>query len=199
MKHKTLYKKLHSFAPKLVGEKTQGQIMYWVRKMLSPHNVKVNKIIDSTNTCYSALTVGGFYDPSLDFGDKDIEMYLMFRKDDTKVNLDILYVQILINELFTTLVHEKRHRYQFKKRGFNFGPVYRLKSKIDNEDLLKEIEYYGDPDEVDAYAQEAAIELRLHTESTTKAKYKELFDNYDKKVYNNFLKKFYKYDNKITL
>ena len=148
---------------------------------------------------YSALTVGGFYDSTLEFGEKDIELFLMFRKEDEKVLLDDLDVHVMINELFKTLVHEKKHRYQFKKRGRAYGPRYCCRKKIADEQLLKELEYYGDPDEIDAYAQEAIIELRLTGTSDTQQKYKELFDKHDKKVYNSFLKKFYKYNNKITL
>jgi len=199
MKHKTLYNRLHSYSPKFIGVKRPGQIMYWVRKMLSPYNVKVNKIVDKTNTCYSALTIGGFYDPSLEFGDKDIEMYLMFKQSDKEVSLDENYIHIMINEIFKTLVHEKKHRYQFSRRGSAYGPRYCCRKKIDDEELLKELEYYGDPDEVDAYAQEAVIEIRLDGYSETYKKYKELFDKHDKKVYNGFLKKLYKYNNKITL
>jgi hypothetical protein len=190
---------MHEFAPKFIGYKTQGQIMYWVRKMLTPHRVKVNKITDKTNTCYSAMTIGGFYDPELDFGDRDIEMYLMFRKEDETLIMDEISTKVMIDELFKTLVHEKRHRYQFKQRGNNFGPAYRVKANIDDEETLNHMKYYGDPDELDAYAQEAVLENRLHGESDTKAKYQELFAIADTKVYNRFLKKYYRYENKIIL
>jgi hypothetical protein len=190
---------MNEFHPKFLGEKTQGQIMYWVRKMLAPYNVKVNKITDKTNTCFSALTVGGFYDPQYEFGDKDIELWMMFRKEDETIFCDDITVKVMINEIFKTFVHEKRHRYQFKKRGLAYGPVYRVKSKVDDEDILNEMKYYGDPDELDAYAQESVIEHRLHGESETLAKYQKLFANADRKVYNRFLKKYYTYDKKITL
>jgi len=199
MKHKTLYNKLHSFAPKFEGIKTRGQVMWWVRKMLSPYNVKVSRMIDKTNSCISGLTIGGFYDPSADFDEKDIEIYLMFREEHSGIWFDYLDVEVMINEIFKTLVHEKRHRYQFKQRGLAYGPVYRLCKKIEDEKLADELKYYGDPDEIDAYAQEAIIEERLYGHSETKAKYKELFDIHDKKVYNSFLKKYYTYDRKVTL
>ena len=190
---------MHEFTPKFLGKKTQGQIMYWVRKMLASHNVKVNKIIDKTNTCYSAMTIGGFYDPDLEFGDKDIEMWVMFRKEDETLDMDETTTYVMINELFTTLVHEKRHRYQYRQRNNLFGTTYRVKAKVNDVDTLNYMKYYGDPDELDAYAQEAAIEKRLHGDSETKAKYQELFANADPKVYNRFLKKYYRYDNKIIL
>lgn len=189
-----------AFTPKLVGEKTPNQIMYWVRKMLAPYkNVKVNKFIDKDNKSCSALTVGGFYDPTVESHEKDIEMFVMFNVDEPRIQLNETAVRVMINELFKTLVHEKRHRYQFKQRGMVYGKEYKCRIVTDDEKLVKELEYYGDSDEVDAYAQEAAIEVRLHGHSDTFAKYKELFDKNDKKVYNSFLKKYYRYNNKITL
>jgi hypothetical protein len=201
MKLKTLYKKLHTFAPKFYGEKSMGQMMYWVRKMLKPYNVKVNRIIDKQNKAISGFTIGGFYDPSHEFGEQDIEMYLIFNYVDVdkKFFLEEWNTKVLIDELFTTLAHEKRHRYQFKCRGFNYGAPYKMKGTIDDEELASEIAYYGDPDEVDAYAQEAVIENRLGREETTMAKYRELFDKHDKKVYNRFLKKYYRFDQRVSL
>ena len=173
--------------------------MWWVRKMLSPYNIKVSRVIDKTNNCISGLTIGGFYDPSADVDEKDIEIYLVFREEHSGVWFDHLDIEVMINELFKTLVHEKRHRYQFKQRGLAYGPVYRLPKRIKDEKLADELKYFGDPDEIDAYAQEAIIEERLYGHSDTKAKYKELFDIHDKKVYNSFLKKYYIYDRKVTL
>ena len=175
--------------------------MYWVRDMLRPYNVQVNLIIDKTDSVISAYTIGGFYDPSLDFGEKDIEMYLVFNNSEThcKFYFEETQTKVLIDEIFVTLTHEKRHRYQFKKRGKAYGPKYH--SKITDEDLKNDLEYYGDPDEIDAYAQEAVIEERLQREVAigTRAKYRELFANHDPKVYNRFLKKYYEYNNKIIL
>lgn len=199
MKLKTLYNKLHAFAPKFHGEKSMGQMMYWVRKMLRPHGVIVNRIIDKQNKAISGFTIGGFYDPSHEFGEQDIEMYLIFNNEDVekKFFLEEWNTKVLIDELFTTLAHEKRHRYQFRQRGNAFGPQYR--TSVTDEDLKAELEYYGDPDELDAYAQEAVIEKRLGREETTMAKYRELFDKHDKKVYNRFLKKYYRFDQKVSL
>jgi hypothetical protein len=105
----------------------------------------------------------------------------------------------MINEIFKTLIHEKRHRYQFKQRGLAYGPVYRLSKKIKDEELANTLKYYGDPDEIDAYAQEAVIEMRLHGNSHSKEMYQILFAKTDPVVYNRFLKKFIKYNQKITL
>lgn len=184
-----------SFAHKIFGERTPYQITYWARKMID--NPKVKVMIMRNDDCHSGLTVGGHYDP--DERDKDIILYVHFTKDCKKVFFDHIDVQVFIQELFTTYVHERRHRYQYRTRGNVYGPVYRCPIEVKNKDNYRELNYYGDPDEIDAYALEAAIENRLRNTDFVQAKYRELFDNVDKKVYNKFLKKRYKFLNRITL
>ena len=89
--------------------------------------------------------------------------------------------------------------YQYRSRGNVYGPVYRCPIEVKDKDNYRELNYYGDPDEIDAYALESAIENKLRNTDFVVAKYKELFDNVDKKVYNKFLKKRYKFLNRITL
>ena len=110
---------------------------------------------------------------------------------------DAVGLELLINELFTCLVHEKRHRYQFRKKGK--ANVRRYKSSVADLDLKYDMEYYGDADEIDAYAQEAVIEMRLIGYSASMEKYQELFAKNDPVVYNRFLKKCYKFEDKISL
>lgn len=198
MKHETLYRRLHSYAPKFIGEKTANQVVYWTRQMLSQHKVKVKKYIDKTNTSYSILCVGGCYDPTTE-DNRDIEMYISFNENekDKPFRLEESIVKVFIDEVFKTLVHEKRHRYQFRQRGNNFGKQYR--SGVKDKTLKVQMEYYGDDDEIDAYAQEAVIEMRLHGKSHSKEMYQTLFAKTDPVVYNRFLKKFIKYNQKITL
>ena len=126
MKHKTLYDKLHSYSHRFYGEKTLNQVVYWTRRMLAEHKVRVKKYIDKTNTSYSILCVGGCYDPTIDDG-KDIEMYISFNESekDKPFTLEESTVKVFIDEVFKTLVHEKKHRYQFRQRGNNFGRQYR--------------------------------------------------------------------------
>ena len=66
--------------------------------------------------------------------------------------------------------------------------------------MKADLEYYGDPDEVDAYAQEAVIEERLYGKpSHTQMKYRELFESFDPKVYRRFMKRKYKFEQKVSL
>jgi hypothetical protein len=199
MRYKTLYRKMHSFAPKFVGEKTMGQIMYWARRMMKQHNIPVDRIIDKSNAALSGYTVGGFFDPMKQFGESDIQLYIVFNEDDKKLKLNICEsgAKVIIDELFKTYVHEKRHRYQFRKRGKVFCRKYR--SSVADEELKYDMEYYGDYDELDAYAQEAVIDLRMLSFSCIMEKYQELFAKNDPVVYNRFLKKCYKFEDKISL
>jgi len=195
MKYRKQYQQMWSFAHKLFGEKTPRQIIYWARRMIS--NPKVSVRILRVDDCHSGLTVGGHYEPDEHY--KDIVLYVHFNKDCEKVFFDHVDIEVFIQELFTTYVHEKRHRYQYRTRGNVYGPVYRCPIEVKSKDNYRELNYYGDPDEIDAYALEAAIENRLRNTDFVVAKYRELFDNVDKKVYNKFLKKRYKFLNRITL
>ena len=190
---------MHSFAPKFVGEKTMGQVMYWARRMMKQHNIPVDRIIDRSNAALSGYTVGGFFDPMKQFGESDIQLYIVFNEDDKKLKLNICEsgAKVIIDELFKTYVHEKRHRYQFRKRGKVFCRKYR--SSVSDEELKYNMEYYGDYDELDEYAQEAVIDLRLLNFSCIMEKYQELFAKNDPVVYNRFLKKCYKFEDKISL
>lgn len=201
MNYRAVYKKLNSWAPKFYGEKTVGQVVYLVRKMLRPYGVKVKKILDKTNIAISGVTVGGFYEPAHDSGEPDIEIYLVFNECEKNILLffDESTTKILIQELFITLSHENRHKYQFKNRGLNC--VQKYKCKITDETLKQELEYYGDSDEIDCYALEAVLgeKLNKYYEASIKQNYHNLFAKYDKKIYNRFLKKYYKFNQKIIL
>lgn len=185
-----------SMAHNIFGSKTPFQIAYWARKMIDNPKVKI-KIVREEE-CHSGLTIGGHYEP--DESDKDIILNIHFEKGCQKVFFDHIDVQVFIMELFTTYVHEKRHKYQYRTRGPHvYGPIYRCTKKAKDNEHYRELNYYGDPDEIDAYALEAAIETRLRDTNFVVAKYRELFANTDIKVYNKFLKKRYKFLNRITL
>ena len=128
-----------------------------------------------------------------------IQFNIHFNYDCNEVFFDHVSIEIFIMELFTTYVHEKRHRYQYRSRGNVYGPVYRCRSDVKDKEHYRELNYYGDPDEIDAYALESAIEERIRGTQFVVAKYRELFVDTDIKVYNKFLKKRYKFLNRITL
>lgn len=192
-----IFNYIQSFAPKFRGAKTVTQYQALIRKILKPYGVQFNTTYDDTNTALSIVTVGGFFDGDLDFGTKDIQMYFVVNKTElyNTFNLNDEDIGLLLCELFKTLMHEMRHRYQFEQRGFDYGHQYR--TKVKDEDLKQEMEYYGNDDELDAYAQESAIEQQLYGRSGTLAKYRELFYEHDDKLYKKFLKKLGKFNGNI--
>lgn len=186
-----------SFAHKLLGDKTPRQVIYWANRMIDNPKVKIQTLRIDDGDVWSGLTIGGHYEPDEEI--KDIHLFIHFQKDCDMVSFDHVTLKIFIDELFTTYVHEKRHRYQYRTRGNVYGPVYRNRNKFRDDELCREFNYYGDPDEIDAYALESAIENKIRGTDFVVAKYKELFFNNDINVYNSFLKKRYKFLNRITL
>ena len=158
---------MKSYRHKLLGDKTPRQVAYWARKMLGNPKIKIGIVRDKTNTCWSGITVGGHFDPD---EDKDINIYIMFRSNCETVFYGLAEVEVLLNELLTTYIHEKRHKYQYRQRGDVYTPAYR-KFKNTDEKIERDLNYYADPDELDAYALESAIEDRLEMGGFIKAKY----------------------------
>lgn len=180
-----------AYIPKLIGSRTAEGHIKIIKKLLKSYSVKINKVIDTTNSSYSCLTIGGFYDFDYTFGDKDIEIFISINEYEKNDIFEINYddAVILVRELFKTLMHELRHRHQYLSRDdFN---SHQYTFNTDDAELKFEMEYYGDSDELDAYAREAAIEFHLADVSPTKDKYIKLFLNRDNNVLKRFLKKFY--------
>lgn len=183
---KSIFAEMMKFVTLLEGKRTAEGHIRIIRKMLKPYNVKVNKFIDHTNSSFSCLTVGGFYDYDGSFGGKDIQIYLSInnRECNDVFVLDVIDAKFLIMELFKTLMHEMRHRHQYTVRSYDRYIPKRFDDEVMN--------YYSDSDELDAYAREASIELELTNTSFTRDKYIKLFQNSDKKILNRFMKKLYK-------
>lgn len=192
MKGKEIFDYMMSFQPKFKGEKTVKQFKTLIRKVLKPFDVQFNILYSEEKFVLSMLTTGGFFDSDLNFGNKDIEMYVVvnYHERNSTFNLSNEDIHTLICELFKTLMHEMRHRYQYENREFDFSRQYR--ANVKDERLKSEMEYYGNSDELDAYAQECVLEYSLYGSSLIHAKYDELFSERDPKTYNKFLKKIYK-------
>ena len=120
--------------------------------------------IETISLPYGKFMVSGLYDSSLDkLGKPPILIEIGFPKkskfkfDDSDI-LRNNWINFCI-ELANTIGHEFTHLNQFRKRNFVSSKLFKSKSK----DLsVKEIqEYYGDVDEIDAYAFIAATEIYL--------------------------------------
>ena len=62
-------------------------------------------------------------------------------------------------ELTEAITHEYQHQHQYRSRGFMLNRGY--VSKVCNGDLQFLQEYYGSPDEIDAYATNIAVRFYL--------------------------------------
>lgn len=185
---KEIHSRLHSFTDCFRGNKKANDYLTLIRKMLKPYNVKVKKIIDKNNTADSITTIGGFYNCECD-SDSEIEIYFVVnaKEKDNIFNLSDKDINFVIDELFRTYIHEKRHEYQYENRDYIENRSYRTY----NQFVCDDMEYYGGPDELDAHAIEAAIETQLTGKSTIVDRYKTIFVN-EPKTLNNFYKKYYK-------
>jgi hypothetical protein len=121
--------------------------------------------IDTISLPCGRFMVSGLYDPSKDkIGAPPILIEIAFpKKSKFKFdNFDIRrdeWIEFCV-EITSTIGHEFVHLTQFRKRNFLPSKLYSSKSKIL---VIKEMqEYYGDPDEIDAYAFIAATELYLN-------------------------------------
>jgi hypothetical protein len=106
--------------------------------------------------------VSGVYEPDLDEdGECCIELEISFPKrkslvfSESCLSRDIW--NLLVLDTVSILGHEFVHMHQFRRRGFRDGHSYRSTAK---SMVVKESqEYFGIPDEVDAYAFTAAANM----------------------------------------
>jgi len=109
------------------------------------------------------LQVSGVYDPELDVdGLPPIEVEISFPKKQPAFTLDDSDLtrqqwNNMIVDVAGTLGHEFIHMSQFRRRKFRWGRCYISNSQT--QAVSDAQEYYGIPDEVDAYAWTAAANM----------------------------------------
>ena len=109
------------------------------------------------------LQVSGVYDPELDVkGLPPIEVEISFPKKQLEFTLDDSDLtrqqwNNMIVDVVGTLGHEFIHLGQFRRRQFRYG--HGFTSKSSSQTVSDAQEYYGIPDEVDAYAWTAAANM----------------------------------------
>lgn len=135
------------------------------RKIQQAIPFKECKIVpNNTLALYNTnLQVSGVYDPELDLdGEPPIEIEISFPKKQSEFTLDDSDLtrqqwSNMIVDLAGTLGHEFIHMGQFRRRQFRWGRCYTSKSQ--SREISDAQEYYGIPDEVDAYAWTAAANM----------------------------------------
>jgi hypothetical protein len=121
----------------------------------------------ATNT----LSVSGVYDPEADeYGKKPITIEIAFPKSKetfsfTEDDMSRSHWSELCIDFANILGHEYMHLNQFRRRQFRWCKQYRSDLTCPKKKEIQE--YYGDPDEIDAYAFIAAAELAIACFSNT--------------------------------
>ena len=102
--------------------------------------------------------IGGAYYPGWDKDrQKSIELALAYHPHDRKLEMPTRNFTRVCNRVADVLLHEIIHMRQARKRKFKEIPGYQ--SKAESTKLRQQQEYFGDPDEIDAYAFNMACEL----------------------------------------
>lgn len=123
--------------------------------------------VKSLSVLGGEISVSGLYDPNDDEdGLPPIEIELTFYKHKkvypfTKRGLSFLRWRELCLDIVTILGHEYVHQHQHRERNFKLGKNY--VSKHEDYDKRRVQEYYGHPDEIDAYSFTAAAVMAQET------------------------------------
>lgn len=151
----------------------------------------------------NTLNVTAFYDAMADEDEDEpeFEFILVFNPDDKIITLSRSYWKWFKDELADAILHEMMHKGQAESRSFIEGRKY-LKGK--NKDQT----YYGNADEIEAYAMNASLELKRNLKGKAKAalsnpssisnkvspslkRYMETFQSPEHSIMKKFLKKVY--------
>lgn len=167
---KRLYDIYDRNAGRVVDSKT---ITNLIRRQIPFTDCKI-VAVRTLGVASNALNVSGVYDPEADeFGKKPITIEIAFPKskevfcfaDD---DLSKSHWSDLCIDFVNILGHEYMHLNQFRRREFRWCKEYRSNLKCPKKKEIQE--YYGDPDEIDAYAFVAAADMAIACFSSTRHK-----------------------------
>lgn len=138
------------------------------QEQLDPLGVEVTTYPYGDDIGMNQITANGYFDATeleleeeldIDAVLVDIELVLVLNSEDDPITINNKDWKFLEHQVTQTLEHEMIHREQAKKRiGADFMPIYN--QQMDEEQ--KRIVYLSDPDEIDAYANDVALDLLLH-------------------------------------
>jgi hypothetical protein len=119
--------------------------------------VKTKKVLD-TKVKSGDVWVGGTYYSDYDQDrEKCIEVWMVYKKGDSSVNLTKQRFNKLCYTIADTILHEIIHMRQFRRRKFKNLPDY--PSNASRSAQREEQSYIGNSDEIDAYSFNIACEL----------------------------------------
>jgi len=154
-----LYSMFYSLNSEIVGkELSPSQIQKRIVKHLKRHlPIKIKKCV------YNPTTPGYIFMGGVYYSDKDaksvpaIEVNFNYNPTDKKLKLTQYRWKRMAIRFSDVLMHEIIHMRQFRARNFKSLPGYQSTSLLTKE--RKEQEYYGDRDEMGAFAFNTACEL----------------------------------------
>ena len=155
------YNHISKWAANLIGRKiTPRSLVKILGKHLNKHQhpVRVKLYAGAKGALEpNEWTIGAEYDPGLDEAHKKqfIIDFILNHPKTVPIEITADMADQLAMDLVETLIHEYEHQRQFRSRRYRY---HRNTYKSDHRDPTKKAdqEYLGDPDEIDAYAQNIA-------------------------------------------
>ena len=154
-----LYSIFYSLNSEIVGkELSPSQIQKRINKHIKKYlPIKLKKCIHAPTT-KGYVFMGGVYYSDLDKKSKPaIEVNFNYNPTDLKLKITNHKFKRLASRFADTVMHEMIHMRQFRSRNFKMIPGYQSTAELAKE--RKEQEYYGDTDEMGAFAFNTACEL----------------------------------------
>jgi hypothetical protein len=141
-----------------------------LRQILKPYGAIVKQETNA-NIPSNQIYVSALFDPDEDEeGNPSIELILLFNPSDSKMSMSSDNIKETIDSIIKALMHEYIHRMQYQKRNYVSNRIF----KTDN----KEKKYYGNTDEIEAFANNIAYELLDFTKGS-KQKAKSMLRNFE--------------------
>lgn len=153
---------------KLTPDQIQKIISNHVKKLLP---VKVVKVIDASNKC-GYIYMGGVYHSLNDKASRAaIELNLNYHPNETELCITNYRYQRMSRRFADIIMHEMIHMRQFRSRNFKMIPGYQSTAEYASD--RKKQEYFGDRDEMGAFAFNTACEMidRFGYDPTTIKRY----------------------------
>jgi hypothetical protein len=119
--------------------------------------VKIKKVLDIKVDSGQVWIGGTYYSDYDQDNEKCIEVWMVYRKDDSSINLTKQKFNKLCYTIADTVLHEIIHMRQFRRRKFKNLPDY--PSNASRSAQREEQSYIGNSDEIDAYGFNIACEL----------------------------------------
>jgi len=202
MKLEKIEKKVHKLSSTWVGEKHVPSIIRQLNKTFNKSIIYfTSERFDDLYYKDHSVIVSGQYCPRIMSAiPENIMITLCFPKESKKAIISKKGAHNLALKIVRAIHHEYRHKHQQRGRGYVYTKQYNTKKK--DKERLK-LQYYGNPDEIDAHAYETQAEKldinRLRVahridwrESEAVFMYRKHFRQRDPKIWKKFLKKVYK-------